>query len=57
MDTPLWIQIWGLKIAHIVIFACFLILIILVMVFKDRLSKKQRMLEIIRYTILGSSFL
>jgi NosR/NirI family nitrous oxide reductase transcriptional regulator len=57
MDTPLWIQIWGLKIAHIVIFACFLILIILVMVFKDRLSKKKSKLEIIRYTILGISFL
>jgi NosR/NirI family nitrous oxide reductase transcriptional regulator len=57
MDTPLWVQIWGLKIAHIVIFACFLILIILVMLFKDRLSKKKSMMEIIRYGILGISFL
>ena len=57
MDTPLWVQIWGLKTAHIVIFACFLILIILVMLFKDRLSKKKRMLDVIRYGILGVSFL
>jgi NosR/NirI family nitrous oxide reductase transcriptional regulator len=56
MDTPLWIQIWEQKIAHIVIFAAFLILIILVMLFKDRLSKKKRTLDIIKYGILGFSF-
>jgi NosR/NirI family nitrous oxide reductase transcriptional regulator len=57
MDPPLWIQIWGQKTAHIVIFAVFLTLIILVMLFKDRLSRKKRTLDIIRYGILGVAFL
>ena len=57
MDKPLWIQIWEMKIAHIVIYVCFLVLIILVMLLKDRLSKNERMRDIIRYGILGISFL
>ena len=57
MDTPLWIQIWELKLLHIAAFAVFLILIILVMVFKDSLSKKKRALDILKYGILGVSFI
>lgn len=57
MDRPLWIQIWELKIPHIVIYACFLLLIILVMLFKDKLSKNERIRDVIRYGILGISFL
>jgi NosR/NirI family nitrous oxide reductase transcriptional regulator len=56
MDTPLWVQIWGLKTAHIAIFSVFLILIILVMLFKDGLSRKKKTLEILRYGILVISF-
>jgi NosR/NirI family nitrous oxide reductase transcriptional regulator len=57
MDTPLWIQIWELKLVHIVVFSGFLILITLVMVFRDRLSKKKASLDILKYGILGISFI
>jgi NosR/NirI family nitrous oxide reductase transcriptional regulator len=55
-DVPLWVQIWQLKTAHIIIFAVFLLLIILLMLFKDRLSKKKATLNIFRYGILIFSF-
>lgn len=57
MDTPLWIQIWELKQVHIVVFSGFLMLIVLVMVFRDRLSKKKTSLDILKYGILGISFI
>ncbi len=57
MDTPLWIQIWEQKLLHIIAFSVFLILIILVMLFKDSLSKKKRALDIVKYVILGVSFI
>jgi NosR/NirI family nitrous oxide reductase transcriptional regulator len=57
MDTPLWIQIWELKLTHIIAFALFIILIILVMVFREKLSKKKTLLDIIKYFILGMSFI
>lgn len=56
LETPLWIQIWERKSVHIVVFAVFLLLIILIMLFKDRLSKKKTTLNLIRYGILGVSF-
>lgn len=57
MDAPLWIQIWEQKVLHIVVFSFFLILIILVMVFRDSLSRKKTTLDIIKYGILGVSFI
>jgi NosR/NirI family nitrous oxide reductase transcriptional regulator len=56
MDTPLWIQIWELKVLHISAFAGFLILIAMVMVFRDSISKKKTSLDILKYFILGISF-
>jgi NosR/NirI family nitrous oxide reductase transcriptional regulator len=57
MDTPLWIQIWELKLLHIVFFSGFLMLIILVMIFRDSLSKNKALLDLIKYIILGTSFI
>ena len=56
MDTPLWVQIWEQKTVHITIYSVFLILIILIMLFKDRLSRKKKTLDILRYGIFGISF-
>ena len=56
LDTPLWIQVWEQKIVHIVIFAMFLISIVLVMVFKDSLAKKRKLMNMITYLILSISF-
>lgn len=56
MDTPLWIQLWELKQLHIVIFSGFLIVIFLVMIFRDSISKKKTSLDILKYFILGMSF-
>ncbi len=56
VETPLWIQVWSMKAPHIAAFAIFLILIILVMVFRDSLSKRGKMLEATRYAILTTSF-
>ncbi len=57
MDTPLWVQIWELRLIHIIFFAGFLILITLVMIFRDRLSKNQRSLDILKYSMLAVSFI
>ena len=56
IETPLWVQIWEKKLEHIVAFSVFLILIILIMLVKDRLSGKRKTLNIIRYVILSISF-
>ncbi len=57
MDTPLWIQMWEQKFLHIIIFSVFLTLIISIMLFKDSLSKKKATLDILKYGILGISFI
>jgi NosR/NirI family nitrous oxide reductase transcriptional regulator len=56
VETPLWIQVWRMKAPHIAAFAVFLILIVLVMVFRDSMSKRGKMLEATRYGILTTSF-
>lgn len=56
MDTPLWVQIWEMKQPHIAIFAVFLLLILLVMIFRDRLSRSKHLLNTIKVAILGVSF-
>ncbi len=56
LETPLWVQIWDQKIQHIVVFSIFLLTIILIMVLKDRLSKRKNLLNILRYGILLTSF-
>ena len=56
LETPLWVQMWKMKAVHITIFSIFLILIIAVMIFRDSLSKRKRILDIAQYGILGVSF-
>lgn len=56
METPLWVQMWEMKLAHVVVFSLFLILITLLMVFRDRVSKRKRTLDLLRYGILAVSF-
>ncbi len=56
MDTPLWVQIWEMKLTHIIVFASFLVSIISVMIFRDRLSRNKKALDIIKYSILAVSF-
>lgn len=57
VETPLWMQVWGMKAPHIAAFAIFLILIILVMVFRDALSRRRTALEMTRYAAIGVSFI
>lgn len=56
MDTPLWIQVWEQKTVHIVIFAAFLVSIFMVMLFKDRLARKKKLLSMTNYAVLIISF-
>lgn len=56
LETPLWIQMWKMKAGYIIIFSIFLLLIITVMLFKDSLSKRKRLLDLTKYGILGVSF-
>ncbi len=56
METPLWIQIWEQKLLHIIAFSLFLILIILVMHFMNRLTRKRSLFNVVRYIVLGISF-
>ncbi len=46
-----------MKTAYIVAFAAFLIIIALLMTFKDALSKRRNTLEWIKYGVLGASFI
>jgi len=57
MDTPLWLQIWQAKLFHILSFTAFLVVIIMVMIFKDWLSKRKRIQDVLRYGILGTSLI
>jgi len=57
MNTEqLWLQVWGQKTGHIAAFSVLLLLIILIMVFKDRLAKNKTLLDPMRYVILSVSF-
>ncbi len=55
-DAPLWLILWKQKLSHVVAFSFFLIVIILSMVFKDRLARKKTALNIFSYLILVVSF-
>ncbi|HBH62171.1 MAG TPA: hypothetical protein DDX85_10635 [Nitrospiraceae bacterium] len=57
LDTPLWIQVWEQKIAHIVIFAIFLLSIVVVMALKDSIAKKKALMNATTYVILSISFI
>ncbi len=54
--TP-WMQIWAQKWASIAVFAIFLFALIMMMVFKDRLAKNRKALNIVAYGVLPFSFI
>ncbi|MCL4456302.1 MAG: nitrous oxide reductase family maturation protein NosD [Nitrospirae bacterium] len=54
--TP-WMQIWEQKWASIAVFAIFLLLLILMMIFKDRIAKNRKVLNIVAYGMLPFSFI
>lgn len=56
LEFPLWRQLWGQNITNIILFSSLLILIIVAVTFKDRLAKRKTVLDILRYGILGISF-
>ena len=57
MDTEqLWLQVWQEKLGHIIAFSVFLLLILLVMIFRDRVAKNKTALNLIKYSILSVSF-
>jgi nitrous oxidase accessory protein len=55
-ELSLWKQLWAQNIVHIIIFSVLLMSIIIVMTFKDRLSKNRSLVNALRYGILGVSF-
>ncbi|NOY64494.1 MAG: nitrous oxide reductase family maturation protein NosD [Nitrospirae bacterium] len=57
MNRALWIQIWQMKAPHVVAFAAFLCIIILLILLKDRLTKKRKLFNILRYAVLLVAFL
>jgi nitrous oxidase accessory protein len=56
MSRSLWIQIWQMKAPHVVVFAVFLLIIILLILLKDRLTKKRKVFNILRYAVLLVAF-
>ncbi|MBF0520820.1 MAG: 4Fe-4S binding protein [Nitrospirae bacterium] len=57
MEAALWKIIWTQKIVHIVLFAALIVAIVVVFLFRDRLSKRPLIFKVIRYGILVVSFL
>jgi nitrous oxidase accessory protein len=57
LETPLWLQIWEQKTAHIIAFSLFLIMIIVLMILMDRYAKRRRLAKIIQLMILSISFI
>jgi NosR/NirI family nitrous oxide reductase transcriptional regulator len=51
----LWRQVWAQKSVHIAAFSLFLLVIILVMIFRDRIAKNKGFLNAVRYGVLGIS--
>ncbi len=56
MPEALWIQMWKMKALHVVAFTCFIVLLLLLAVLKDPLSKRRRLLNAVRYAALLISF-
>ncbi len=56
-DTPLWIQIWQQKMGDILLFSLFLLVILVVMLFRDSLAQRKKMLNTVKYGVLAISFL
>jgi nitrous oxidase accessory protein len=55
-ETALWKQMWAQNLAHIAVFSIFLIALIMIMLFRDRLAKSRPALNIVRYAALLVSF-
>lgn len=54
--TP-WIQIWQMKLSSIIVFSVFLLLLVVLMIFKDVLAKRRSTLKAVTYAILLFSFI
>ncbi len=52
----LWVQVWERNLVHIILFSAFLLVILLVMIFKDKLAKNKKTLDLVKYGILIISF-
>ncbi|MFN3478997.1 MAG: nitrous oxide reductase family maturation protein NosD [Thermodesulfovibrionales bacterium] len=55
-EFSLWRQVWEMNVSSIIIFSLFLISILLIMVFRGRLSKNRKAVKILRNTFLVISF-
>ncbi len=55
--TDLWKQIWSMKAHHIAIYSAFLVLILVVLFFKDSIAKRRKLADTLRYPILIVSFI
>ena len=55
--NEVWKQIWEMKAPHIVAFSVLLAVILTTLLLKDRISKKRKLVDLIRYPILFVSFL
>ena len=49
-------QVWTQNIIHIIAFSAFLVLIFLIMVFKDAIAKRKKFLNVLRYGMLIIAF-
>lgn len=56
LNTPLWVQVWEQKVEHIIAFSGFLVMIMMIMFFKDSLARKKQLMSGIRYGVLIISF-
>lgn len=56
MSKSLWIQIWQMKAPHVVAFGVFLLAITLLVLLKDRFTKKRNLFNLLRYGMLTVAF-
>ncbi|MBF0343357.1 MAG: nitrous oxide reductase family maturation protein NosD [Nitrospirae bacterium] len=56
-EDAIWLMIWRQKIYHIAAFVLFLLALTIVMFAKDRLSKKAKLLSVVRYGFLLTAFI
>ncbi|MBI4848550.1 MAG: nitrous oxide reductase family maturation protein NosD [Nitrospirae bacterium] len=54
--TP-WMQIWQMKLPSIIVFSVFLLLLVVLMIFKDTLAKRRTTLKAVSYVMLLFSFI
>jgi NosR/NirI family nitrous oxide reductase transcriptional regulator len=55
-EVPVWLQMWQGRAWHIAAFCCLLLAVFAVMIFRDALAGRPRLLNFVRYGVLGVSF-